>query len=187
MKWMIASDIHGSALYCRRMLERYGREQADRLILLGDLLYHGPRNELPEEYNPKAVIEMLNARKEELLCVRGNCEAEVDQMVLSFPVMAEYALLPVGKKLIYLTHGHHSGESNPPPLKDGDILLHGHTHVPACIDHGTYIYMNPGSVSIPKEDSPRSYMTFDGKLFRWKRLEDGSVYCEYRWEKKTHA
>ena len=119
MKWMIASDIHGSASYCRQMLDRFDEEQADRLLLLGDLLYHGPRNALPDEYDPKAVIDMLNARAEVLLCVRGNCEAEVDQMVLSFPVMADYALLPVGKKLIYITHGHHAREDNPPPLRAG--------------------------------------------------------------------
>ena len=182
MKWMIASDIHGSAPCCRKMLERYDAEQADRLLLLGDLLYHGPRNDLPEGYDPKAVIEMLNARADELICVRGNCEAEVDKMVLSFPVMAEYALLPVGKRLIYLTHGHHAGESAPPPLKAGDILLHGHTHVPACMEHETYVYINPGSVSIPKEDSPRSYMVLEDGLFQWKKLDGGTVYKEYRWE-----
>ena len=182
MKWMIASDIHGSAFYCRQMLDRYKQENANRLILLGDLLYHGPRNDLPEDYNPKAVIELLNARANDLLCVRGNCEAEVDQMVLSFPVMAEYALLPVGKRLIYMTHGHHANEGNPPPLKAGDILLHGHTHVPACEDHETFIYINPGSVSIPKDDTPHSYMTYDGELFLWKRLEDGTEFKEYDWK-----
>ena len=184
MRWMIASDIHGSALYCRQMLDRYEEENADRLILLGDLLYHGPRNDLPDEYNPKAVIEMLNARSTELLCVRGNCEAEVDQMVLSFPVMAEYALLPVGKQLIYMTHGHHANEDNPPPLKAGDILLHGHTHISACVDHGTYTYINPGSVSIPKNSTPHSYMMFDGDLFQWKTVEDGIVFKEYNWSWK---
>ena len=182
MRWMIASDIHGSARFCRQMLDRYDKEKADRLILLGDLLYHGPRNDLPDGYAPKTVIELLNARANDLLCVRGNCEAEVDQMVLSFPVMAEYALLPVGKKLIYMTHGHHASENNPPPMKAGDILLHGHTHVPACVDYEKYVYINPGSVSIPKENTPHSYMTFDGELFLWKRLEDGSVYREYRWK-----
>ena len=181
MKWMIASDIHGSASYCRQMLDRFDEEQADRLLLLGDLLYHGPRNALPDEYDPKAVIDMLNARAEVLLCVRGNCEAEVDQMVLSFPVMADYALLPVGKKLIYITHGHHAREDNPPPLRAGDILLHGHTHVPACAAHENFLYINPGSVSIPKENSPRSYMVFEENLFQWKRLEDGVVYKEYEW------
>ena len=128
MKWFIASDIHGSAYYCRRMLERYKKENADRLLLLGDVLYHGPRNDLPNGYAPKEVIEMLNAIKDDILCVRGNCEAEVDQMVLKFPVLADYAIIDLGDSLIYATHGHIYNENNLPPLKRGDVLLHGHTH-----------------------------------------------------------
>lgn len=182
MKWMIASDIHGSAPCCAMMLKRYEEEGADRLILLGDLLYHGPRNDLPEGYDPKTVISLLNDMADHLFCVRGNCEAEVDQMVLSFPVMAEYALLPAGKRLIYLTHGHHAGEGNPPLLKKGDILLHGHTHIPACVEHETYVYMNPGSVSIPKEGSSRSYMIFENDRFLWKKLENGDGFMEYTWK-----
>ena len=158
MKWMIASDIHGSAYYCEKMLEAYEREKADRLILLGDLLYHGPRNDLPKDYAPKRVIELLNAKKDVLLCVRGNCEAEVDQMVLAFPVMAEYALLPVGKRLMFVTHGHIFNNNHLPPLCKGDILLHGHTHVPACEVHEDYVYLNPGSVAIPKDNSPHGYI-----------------------------
>ena len=180
MKWMIASDIHGSAKFCRMTLERFDAERADRLLLLGDLLYHGPRNDLPEEYAPKTVIDLLNARRDALFCVRGNCEAEVDQMVLQFPVMAEYALLELGGRLVYVTHGHHAGEDKPPVIKAGDILLCGHTHVPKCVDHGTFIYMNPGSTAIPKEGSAHSYMTYENGLFLWKSLEDGVSYMEYR-------
>lgn len=176
MKWMIASDIHGSAKFCEQMFVRYDVEEADRLLLLGDLLYHGPRNDLPEGYAPKTVISLLNARKDEIVAVRGNCEAEVDQMVLDFPVMAEYALISNGKNIIYVTHGHHASETTPPPLKKGDILLHGHTHVPKCADHGNFIYMNPGSVSIPKEGSPRSYMIWEDGSFIWKKLDDGEEY-----------
>ena len=176
MKWMIASDIHGSALYCSMMFRRYKEETADRLILLGDLLYHGPRNDLPDGYDPKTVIHLLNDHSTDLLCVRGNCEAEVDQMVLHFPVMAEYALLPFGKNLIYMTHGHHANETAPPPLKTGDILLCGHTHIPGVQKHEAFTYMNPGSISIPKEGSCRSYMTFDGDTFTWKKLDEGTPY-----------
>ena len=176
MRWMIASDIHGSAKYCDQMFARYKEEQADRLILLGDLLYHGPRNDLPDGYAPKEVIELLNAYADEILCVRGNCEAEVDQMVLRFPVMAEYALLSLGQRMLYMTHGHHAGESNPPPLKAGDYLLCGHTHIPKCTDHGSFIYLNPGSISLPKENSVRSYMIFDEKSFAWKCLDNGKEY-----------
>ena len=178
MKWFIASDIHGSAYYCERLLECYKKEQADKILLLGDVLYHGPRNDLPEGYAPKKVIAMLNALENEILCVRGNCEAEVDQMVLNFPVLADYAILTAGKKMIFVTHGHVFNNKNLPPLHKGDILLHGHTHVPVCEEYKTHVYMNPGSVSIPKENSAHSYMTFDGEKFEWKTLE-GEVYREY--------
>lgn len=178
MKWLIASDIHGSAYYCEKLLEAYKREEADKILLLGDVLYHGPRNDLPEGYAPKQVIAMLNEFANEILCVRGNCEAEVDQMVLNFPVLADYAILTVGKKLIFVTHGHVFNNNNLPPLHKGDILLHGHTHVPVCEEYETHTYMNPGSVSIPKENSPHSYMTFDEDRFEWKTLE-GEVYKEY--------
>ena len=179
MKWMIASDLHGSAYYCRQMLEAFEREGADRLFLLGDLLYHGPRNDLPREYAPKEVIPLLNGKKEKLLCVRGNCDAEVDQMVLEFPVLADYAVLPVGQRLIYATHGHIYHVKNLPPLAPGDVLLHGHTHVPAWTEFGQgNLYLNPGSVSIPKEDSPHSYMTLEGNTMQWKELESSAVFHE---------
>ena len=179
MKWMIASDLHGSAYYCRKMLEAFERERADRLFLLGDLLYHGPRNDLPREYAPKEVIPLLNGKKEKLFCVRGNCDAEVDQMVLEFPVLADYAVLPVGRQLIYATHGHIYHVKNLPPLAPGDVLLHGHTHVPAWTEFGQgNLYLNPGSVSIPKEDSPHSYMTLEGNTMQWKELESSAVFHE---------
>ena len=179
MKWMIASDLHGSAYYCRKMLEAFEREEADRLFLLGDLLYHGPRNDLPREYAPKEVIPLLNGKKEKLLCVRGNCDAEVDQMVLEFPVLADYAVLPVGQRLIYATHGHIYHVKNLPPLAPGDVLQHGHTHVPAWTEFGQgNLYLNPGSVSIPKENSPHSYMTLEGNTMQWKELESSAVFHE---------
>ena len=179
MKLLIASDIHGAAGYCRQLLDAWDREGADRLLLLGDLLYHGPRNDLPREYAPKEVIPLLNGKKEKLLCVRGNCDAEVDQMVLEFPVLADYAVLPVGRRLIYATHGHIYHVKNLPPLAPGDVLLHGHTHVPAWTEFGQgNLYLNPGSVSIPKENSPHSYMTLEENTMQWKELESSAVFHE---------
>lgn len=176
MKIIIASDIHGSAYYCRMLLNMLEKENGDRLLLLGDILYHGPRNDLPLEYAPKEVIAMLNPLKEKILCVRGNCDTEVDQMVLDFPILADYAVIPSGDKLIYATHGHKFNEMTPPPLAEGDMLLCGHTHVPKCLECDGFTYLNPGSVSIPKENSPHSYMVFENNKLLWKKLEDGSVY-----------
>ena len=179
MKWMIASDLHGSARACEALLRAFDREGADRILLLGDILYHGPRNDLPDGYAPKEVIAMLNARKNDILCVRGNCDTEVDQMVLEFPILAEFAILTEKNRMIFATHGHRYHERNLPPLHDGDILLNGHTHVCACREHERYVYMNPGSVSIPKEQTPRAYMTLEDGLFQWKTL-DGEPFLSYR-------
>lgn len=143
MKLMIASDIHGSAMYCKNLMEAFDREKADRLLLLGDILYHGPRNDLPEEYAPKKVISMLN---------------------------------DVRDRLIYATHGHNFNLNNLPPLCRGDILLHGHTHIPAWEEFGeNNLYLNPGSVSIPKENSTHGYMLLENEEFIWETL-DGEEY-----------
>jgi putative phosphoesterase len=165
MKLLIASDIHGSAYYCRKLLAVYEAVKPDRMLLLGDILYHGPRNDLPRDYNPKKVIELLTPYSRKILCVRGNCEAEVDQMVLPFPVMADYAVLMLNSRTIYATHGHKYGPDNPPPLCPGDILLCGHTHIPADDDRDYYRYVNPGSVSIPKEGSHHAALLFDENGF----------------------
>jgi putative phosphoesterase len=175
MKWLIASDIHGSAYSCRKLIDCFVRESAERMLLLGDVLYHGPRNDLPREYAPKEVIELLNARRDDILCVRGNCDTEVDQMVLQFPMMADYAFLELEGRTLFATHGHHFNTQNPPPLRKGEVLLHGHTHVPAWENQGDYWYLNPGSVSIPKENTARGYITLTGGVFRWKAL-NGEEY-----------
>ena len=182
MKIMFASDIHGSAHYCRRMLDIYKNSGAERLILLGDILYHGPRNDLPREYAPKEVIAMLNPLKGEILAVRGNCDTEVDQMVLAFPILADYAVLPIGERLVYVTHGHIFNTQTPPPLRKGDVLLHGHTHIPAWEPFGREnLYLNPGSVSIPKNDTAHGYMTLENGVFTWKTLS-GEPYHEWKME-----
>jgi uncharacterized protein len=178
MKIMVASDIHGSAYYCEKLINAYKEENADKLLLLGDILYHGPRNDLPNEYNPKKVIAMLNEISSEILCVRGNCEAEVDQQVLQFPVMAEYCILYIEKHMIFATHGHKFNEETPPLLKKGDILLNGHTHVPKLEEHEDYFYMNPGSVSIPKAGSKNGYMLICNNIFIWKDF-DGNCFKRF--------
>lgn len=179
MKYIIASDIHGSAYYCEQLISAFKKEKADKILLLGDILYHGPRNDLPRGHNPKEVIKLLNPLKNSILCVRGNCEAEVDQMVLSFPCMADYCVLPMGNNIIFATHGHVFNEENLPPLNEGDILMNGHTHVPKVTEHEDYVYMNPGSVAIPKEGSPHSYMVWEERSFIWTDLESGEVYKKY--------
>lgn len=179
MKWLIASDIHGSAYYCEKLLERFREERADKILLLGDILYHGPRNALPKEYDAKRVIDMLNPLADRIFCVRGNCDAEVDQMVLKFPMLSDYAIFEHGGKMIFATHGHIYNEENLPHLHKGDVLLHGHFHVPACVEHKIYVYMNPGSVSIPKDGSENGYMTFEDGTFLWKNIE-GKNFMEYK-------
>lgn len=171
MKLLIASDIHGSAYWCRKLLEVYQQERPDKLVLLGDILYHGPRNDLPREYAPKAVIALLSPLAEKILCVRGNCEAEVDQMVLPFPCMAPYSQLLMAGKTFYLTHGHHENPRNLPRLNPGDVFLYGHTHVKEDILVEGVRCLNPGSVSIPKDGS-HSCLVYDKGDFSFRILEE---------------
>ena len=171
MKLMFASDIHGSASAMEALVRQYKLEKADRLVLLGDLLYHGPRNDLPDQYDPKRVTALLNENKNELLCVRGNCDAEVDQMVLEFPIQADYALFDLDGTTAFVTHGHLFHTAALPPHKDGDLLIHGHTHVLTVQEAGGMTYINPGSAALPKEGNPKSYMTYDQGIFEIKTLE----------------
>ncbi len=173
MKLFIASDIHGSLYFCKKMLACFKAEKADKLLLLGDILYHGPRNALPKDYNPAEVIPLLNDIKDKILCVRGNCDAEVDQMVLDFPIMEDYRSIELNGITLYATHGHLPKEKLP-ALKFGDILISGHTHVPACTKENGRVFMNPGSVSIPKEDSHHGYILFENNTFLWKDF-DGDI------------
>ena len=178
MKLMFASDVHGDIVGATKMLEAFGREEAEKLILLGDLLYFGPRNALKESYNPQEVIKLLNSNKEKLLCVRGNCDAEVDQMVLDFPIMAEYAYLCVDGTSMILTHGHKINKENVNLNKD-EILIHGHTHV-LCIEKfgKGNLYINPGSTTYPKENNPPSYMIYENGVFTIKELNGSEIIKE---------
>ena len=171
MKLLIASDIHGSAYWCSRLCELVEQEQPDKLILLGDLLYHGPRNDLPRDYAPKQVIPMLSKYQDKIIAVRGNCEAEVDQMVLPFPCMADFSQLVTEDAVFYLTHGHHHNPEHLPPLSEGSIFLYGHTHVKQDVVIGGIRCLNPGSVSIPKDGS-HSYLIYENKEFYFRFLED---------------
>ena len=171
MKLVIASDIHGSAYWCRRLLEVCEREQPEKLLLLGDVLYHGPRNDLPRDYAPKQVIPMLDAWKDKILCVRGNCEAEVDQMVLSFPCLADYSQLVADGKVFHLSHGHHQNPDNLPALPEGSVFLYGHTHVKFDQVVDGIRCLNPGSVSIPKDGS-HSCLVYEDGTFRVIILEE---------------
>ena len=177
MRFLIASDLHGSAYYTRLLLERFREEGADRLLLLGDLLYHGPRNALPEEYDPAAVAAMLNEKKDVILAVKGNCDSAVDQMVLGFPIEAPY--LPVFSDgfSLYLTHGDIFTPESPMPMPRGSVYLFGHIHVPVNETRDGILFLNPGSVSIPKGESTHSYMIFEKGVFTFKKI-DGTPYDE---------
>ena len=183
MKILFASDIHGSRSAAERVLEKVRQEKAERLILLGDLLYHGPRNDLPADYDTKAVAKLLNESAMFPLCVRGNCDAEVDQMVLHFPVMADYMLLPLDHgRCAFVTHGHLFNIQCPPPHQPGDVLIHGHTHVHGVWPQGDYTYINPGSAALPKENQVKSYMLYEDGLFAIKALQTGEVLQTWRCE-----
>ncbi len=176
MKLMFASDIHGDFACAQAMLDTFHAEKAETLILLGDLLYHGPRNDIPEGYAPQKVIELLNANREHLVCVRGNCDTEVDQMVLDFPILADYMLIFERGRRFFITHGHHYNTTTPPQLSQGDILIHGHTHVLTVTPFGNGLtYINPGSVSLPKENHPKSYMIYENGEFTVKDFEGNVV------------
>ena len=180
MKWMIASDIHGSAYYCEKLLEAYKREQADRLLILGDILYHGPRNDLPRDYAPKKVIEMLNAVADRITCVRGNCEAEVDQMVLNFPCMSDTAVVLDDESGVsmYMSHGHIYSPEKLPPMPKNSVFLSGHTHVLSIERKNGMLCLNPGSISLPKGGNPKSYATYCGGVFEIKTLTGELILSE---------
>ena len=177
MKLFFISDIHGSVYYLNKALDKFKEEKADYIIILGDHLYHGARNPLSKEYNPKKVIEILNNYADIIIAVRGNCDSEVDQMVLEFPIMATYSTIFYNNKRLFLTHGHIYNENNLPKLMDGDVFIYGHTHIPKAEKIGNIYVINPGSITFPKENSPHSYGVLEDNIFTIKDLE-GIVYRE---------
>lgn len=179
MKLMFASDLHGSLFFCNKLMEAYKKETPDKLILLGDLLYHGPRNDLTKDYDTLKVAEMLNSIKDNLICVRGNCDADVDRAVLEFPIMSDYFIIYLDSRMLFLTHGHIYNKNNLPNLNDGDIIIHGHTHVPIIEKINNIIYMNPGSVSAPRQNNPNTFMIYDNHEFKIKDFDDNIIY-EYK-------
>lgn len=175
MKLMFASDIHGSIGSAEKMVDAYEREGADKLVLLGDLLYHGPRNGLPKKYDPQEVVALLNNMKEEIMCVRGNCDSEIDQALLEFPIMPDYAMIFIDGHTMFVTHGHIYNEKNLPPLYVGDILVHGHTHIPYAAEYRGLYCLNPGSVSFPKENFKKSYMIYENNTFTIKDFKGNII------------
>ncbi|MDP4143351.1 MAG: phosphodiesterase [Bacillota bacterium] len=181
MKLFFIADIHGSVYYLKKALENYKKEEADYIVILGDELYHGARNPLPRDYNPKEVSELLNSHKDKIIAVRGNCDSEVDEMVLDYPMMADYSIILYNNKRLFLTHGHIYNENNLPALSSGDVLIHGHTHVPIAKKVGNIFVINPGSITFPKEDSSNSFGVLENNVFFIKNLE-GNTFREICFE-----
>lgn len=175
MKLFIISDIHGSLYYLKKVMEIFERENYDKLIILGDELYHGPRNPLPKDYSPKDVIEILNQYRDKIIAVRGNCDSEVDQMVLNYPLMSDYSMIYLGKRRVFLTHGHLYNIDNPLPMSQGDILLYGHFHIPMIEEREGIYFLNPGSISLPKNNSKNSFAILEENRFTIKDLEEKIV------------
>ena len=179
MKLLIASDIHGDIESAEILIEAFKNNNCDRIVLLGDILYHGPRNNLSGRYAPKEVIDLLNKYSDKILAVRGNCDTEVDQMVLEFPILADYAVLSLDGLTVYATHGHKFNTQTPPPLASGDILLHGHTHVIMSEKFGKdNTYINPGSITLPKEACPRSYIIYENRKFTYYNIKGEVIKTE---------
>ena len=176
MKLLIISDIHGDADCLDMALNVFTKENCDKLLILGDILYHGPRNDLPDGYAPKRVISMLNPLLDKIIAVRGNCDAEVDGMVLTFPIMADYARLIIDDLSIFATHGHKFNTGTPDILQNGEILLHGHTHVLKIEEFGNEnTYINPGSAALPKNGNPRTYMIYENRKFTIKDFSNNVI------------
>jgi len=175
MKLFFVSDIHGSLYYAKKAVELFEKEKADYIVLLGDVLYHGPRNPLPKDYNPQEVAELMNSYKDKIIAVRGNCDSEVDQMVIDYPMMSDSSTLFYEGRRIFATHGHIFNKTNMPYLSKGDIFIHGHFHLPMAERLEEVYYLNPGSISLPKMENPNSYAVLEGNLFEIKDIEGVTI------------
>ena len=176
MNLLIASDIHGSAYAARNLVGYFYDLKCDGILLLGDILYHGPRNALPGEYDCQETARILNSVADKIQCVRGNCDAEVDQMLLDFSLAEDNKQLTVNGRTIFASHGHHIGPGNPPPIGSCEILTCGHTHIAGYTKIGDLLYCNPGSTSIPKGGTKAGFMTFSGNLLCWRDIDNGKTY-----------
>jgi putative phosphoesterase len=174
MKLLFLSDIHGSAYYMSEMMQAIKREKPDQIVLLGDALYHGPRNPLPKDYDPKQVVEMLNSLKNKIIAVRGNCDSEVDQMLIEYPMLADYGVLYIEGKRCFISHGHLFNGGEDLNFQKGDIYIQGHTHIPKLEWREGILKLNPGSVSLPKQNTEHSYAIIEKAKFILKNL-DGRV------------
>lgn len=181
MKLFFISDIHGSLFYTKKAIEAYKEEKADFIIIMGDELYHGPRNPLPEEYKPMEVANLLNEYKDKIIAIRGNCDSEVDDMVLDFPIMSTYSSIPYNGRRLFLTHGHVYNEGNMPKLAEGDVFIFGHIHIPIAEKRGGIYFINPGSITLPKENYPNSYGILEDDTFKIKDF-NGNVIKEVTFE-----
>lgn len=181
MKLFFMSDIHGSATWLEKAINKFKVEKADYIVILGDLLYHGPRNPIPEGYDPQKVADILNEYKSKIVSVKGNCDGEVDQMLIDFPILAHYTIVFHNGRRIFATHGHKFNKDNMPNIEKGDIFIQGHTHVPVADEiEGIYI-LNPGSITLPKENNPNSYGIIEDDIFKVKDF-DGHVLKECKFE-----
>ncbi|MGE0969700.1 phosphodiesterase [Klebsiella sp. WOUb02] len=178
MRLMFASDIHGSLPAAERVLELFAQSGAQWLIILGDLLNHGPRNALPEGYAPAEVAGKLNGAAPRIIAVRGNCDSEVDQMLLDFPITAPWQQVLAEQQRMFLTHGHLYSPEKLPPLCAGDVLVYGHTHIPVAEKRGDIFLFNPGSVSLPKGGFPASYGLLEGDRLQVLALDEHQVIAE---------
>lgn len=171
MNYLVVSDIHGAYSGAQAIEDALKYHNLKNTLCLGDVLYHGPRNDLPNDYAPKKVIPIMNQLKNNIICVRGNCEAEVDQMVLEFPCMADYNIVPMKTHKVFMSHGHIYSPNNLPTLNENDCFLSGHTHIPTAYQKDGIYLLNPGSISLPKEDHPRTYAVLTDDSFTVYTLE----------------